>query len=245
MSKKYKGKTCVYCAQSLSTAPDHVFAREFFLSSDRGNLPQVPACDACNRTKARLEHHMTAVLPFGGRHPAAKTNLETLVPGRLAKNQKLHRALASGAKKAWIKEDALYQPTMSLPIEGSSFLDLFSLVVRGLVWFHWKALLTPKHLVNVLVLTDAGERYFDGIMNLEVADRVTVDLGSSTVQYEGVQGFDNPSITAWRISMYGGITFGDSGSPGLVGRRIGAITGPEDADLSSDPSRPLGVRLGA
>lgn len=226
MGKKYKGKTCVYCADAASTSPDHVFAREFFLPSERSDLPQVPACDACNRSKARLEHHLTAVLPFGGQHPAAKKNLETLVPGRLAKNLKLHRALASGSKQVWLKEDdALYQRSMSLPIAASTLVDFFSLVVRGLVWFHWKVLLTQGHVVDTLVLTDAGESFFDNVLSMKAAERVTVDLGNSTVQYEGVQGMDDPSFTAWRISMYGGIMFGDSDNPELIGRHIGAMTG--------------------
>src|ERR1700722_9395653 len=94
MSKKFKKKTCVYCCgKGISTTGDHVFAREFFLKSRRATLPQVPACAPCNKEKSELEHYLTAVLPFGGRHDDASINLETMVPPRLAKNAKLHRGL--------------------------------------------------------------------------------------------------------------------------------------------------------
>jgi hypothetical protein len=57
MSKKYKGKTCVYCATEKSSCPDHVIAREFFPIDERSNLPKVPSCVSCNNKKAKLEHY--------------------------------------------------------------------------------------------------------------------------------------------------------------------------------------------
>ena len=77
MGKKHKGKPCAYCFERLSETADHVFARNFFLPSARANLPQVPACSLCNAQKSALEHYLTSVLPFGGRHKAALPNLKT------------------------------------------------------------------------------------------------------------------------------------------------------------------------
>jgi hypothetical protein len=75
MSKKYKGKLCVYCASGIATVADHVIAREFFLPARRANLSKVPACHNCNDVKGRLEHYLTAVLGFGARHADASDNL--------------------------------------------------------------------------------------------------------------------------------------------------------------------------
>lgn len=73
MSKKFKGMQCAYCLDAVATTVDHVFSREFFLVEDRGYLPEAPACKACNDEKSRMEHYLTAVLPFGGRHdPGAR-----------------------------------------------------------------------------------------------------------------------------------------------------------------------------
>ena len=69
--KSFKGKLCVYCAESRCGDADHVFAREFFPQDDRSNIPKVPSCHRCNNLKAALERYATCVLPFGSRHPAA------------------------------------------------------------------------------------------------------------------------------------------------------------------------------
>ena len=93
-NKSYKGKTCVYCgAPKISNTGDHVLAKEFVQIRHRANLLKVPACNACNGEKSRLEHHLTAVMPFAARHPYAAENLATMVPKRLAKNLALRRSI--------------------------------------------------------------------------------------------------------------------------------------------------------
>jgi hypothetical protein len=121
MSKKYKGKPCVYCTMRISSTADHVFARKFFVEMRRGDLPKVPACARCNGEKADLELYLTAVLPFGGRHADATENLSTLVPGRLAKNARLHRDLNRRRTKVWTKSaSGLAVPMLALPFDGRS-----------------------------------------------------------------------------------------------------------------------------
>jgi hypothetical protein len=96
MSKTYKGKTCTYCAVlGSSTTGDHVFARGFVPPDKRDHLPQVPACAQCNGEKAKLEHYLATVLPFGGQHADARQVLNEMVEPRLAKNAKLHRELSA------------------------------------------------------------------------------------------------------------------------------------------------------
>ncbi|MCP3872263.1 MAG: hypothetical protein GY699_03790 [Desulfobacteraceae bacterium] len=96
MSKKYLNKICAYCAESVSTAGDHVFAKKFFLEDKRSNLPQVPVCDKCNTDKSKLENYLMTILPFGGRHEDAHKNLTEMAPKRLAKNTRLHKKLSAG-----------------------------------------------------------------------------------------------------------------------------------------------------
>src|SRR5881394_1954463 len=96
MTKRFRGETCVYCArEQAATTGDHVFARQFFLSDDRVDLPKVASCERCNNDKSKLEHYLTTVLPFGGRLATASRILNEMVPGRLAKNARLHRELAA------------------------------------------------------------------------------------------------------------------------------------------------------
>ncbi len=83
MSKKYKGKRCVYCQDNPSiNQGDHVFARGLFLEIERHNPIKVPACDECNNKKSSIEHYLAS---FGGRHSGAEETLNSLVPTRLKK----------------------------------------------------------------------------------------------------------------------------------------------------------------
>jgi hypothetical protein len=131
MSKRFKGKTCVYCAAAPSTRTgDHVFAREFFIDVRRRNLPKVPACEACNNEKSKLEHYLTAVLPFGGRHADSTENLSTLVTPRLA-----------GQGQIWSREGGLIVPVRTLPVDGEKIGRLFEFITKALLWHHWKVIL--------------------------------------------------------------------------------------------------------
>jgi len=135
MSKRFKGKICVYCATPVaSETGDHVLAREFVRAVFRSQIPQVPACRQCNKNKADLEHYLTAVLLFGGRHADAATNLETEGPRRFAKNQKLGRQLAKGRARLWTREPSgLVVNALTLPIDGEKIEKLVEFMARGLM----------------------------------------------------------------------------------------------------------------
>jgi hypothetical protein len=135
MGKGFKGKTCVYCAAALAATMDHVFAREFFIMDRRANLSKVPACQACNSAKSGLEHYLTAVLPFGGRHADGAAHLSGMVPGRLARNQKLARRISAELSIVVPDRDTL---AMTVPIDPEKIAELFALIAKGLLWHHWQ-----------------------------------------------------------------------------------------------------------
>lgn len=230
MSKKYKGKVCVYCGTGLSATRDHVFAREFFVPGAGHGLPLVPACAECNGKKAGLEHYLTAVLPFGGQHPDARENLSRAVPPRLNKNRKLHQQLASKHHTVWAKQrSGILAPAGAIPVDFKQVEALFTYVVKGLTWFHWQTYLTSDHFVVVLALNKFGEGVFQRkFFQVNVRDRVAANLGNGTFVYEGVQGVDTPEVTAWRFLIYGGIDMGgDPDQPHEASKVIGAFTGPK------------------
>jgi hypothetical protein len=229
VSKRFKGKLCAYCAAAVSTTADHIISREFFLVADRKNLPQAPACDKCNNEKSQLEHYATSVLPFGGRHPNAQTNLQTMVPKRLRKNAKLHRELVQQGGQAWSEESGgLVVPVMTVPLDSRRLVNLFSLIVKGLAWHHWGVYLTCDHFVKAMMVAKAGENLFDLMFFIRSARaRVKADLGNGTFVYEGVQDSACPELTVWRICMYGGVRQGgDPKAPGQYSSLIGVVTGP-------------------
>lgn len=211
VSKKFKGKTCAYCVKAKATTDDHVFAREFFTLEDRHNLPKAPACPKCNNEKGTFEHYLTAVLPFAGRHPQAVANLQSGVPGRLAKNQKLNRELLGSMKPAWLREDnGLYQQTSIMDFDSTKLEGLLKFVGRGLAWHHWKLYLRPNDEVSVMLISDMNSALFASMTSgWRNAQRVVENLGNGTVQYVGVQAPDPPELTVWTISMYGGLVLSD------------------------------------
>lgn len=226
MGKKYKGMTCVYCDEHISVTADHIFAREFFLESKRTNLPQVPACDGCNNEKSKLEHYLTALLPFGGNHEKAKENLATMVPKRLARNKKLHGKLRQGM----IQFENGKSKDMLLPMKGDAVTDLFSYIAKGTTWFHWKTIIARDSYVKSMVLTETGLEYFRYLLSLQSRNQIQNDVGDSTFSYVGTQATDPDQMTVWVFRIYGGLSMKSKEFPKAVANCIGVITGPSEIE---------------
>jgi len=226
-SKKFKGKTCAYCGvPGCSDTADHVFAKEFFLRERRANLPKVPACRPCNEDKAKLEHYLTQVLPFGGRHPDASVNLGSMLPKRLAKNPALGGALRSSMSPIWIPDPSgLILRTSTITIDASKLEQWCGLLVRGLSYYHWKTVIGSECFFEFMVPTKDGEAILDNLLSKRGAARIKVSLGGGTFAYEALQGIDNPQVSAWWFSIYGGLMLG-GGDPTVRSGTIGVLTGP-------------------
>jgi hypothetical protein len=225
--KKLKDTMCVYCATRSATTKDHVFARGFFLEARRGYLPQVPACRPCNTAKADLEHYLTAVLPFGGRHADAVANLEGMVPQRLAQNLALKRKLAAGRTRIWTREAGIYLPTSTLPFEPEKLAKLFVFIAKGLAWHHWRVLITSDTDGWAGTLNSAGEHLLTSWM-APARVRVSAKPGGGTFSYEGAQASDNPNMTIWMFSVYGGLKLSSGpDAPHEETSRVGVITGSQ------------------
>lgn len=240
VSKKYKAKLCVYCCRVSSTTEDHIFAREFFRVEHRPNLPKVPACRRCNGRKSRLEHYLTSILPFGGRHETATATLVESVARRLPKNKKLSRELLSSMRPAWVREDAgLWLPTMSLNVDSAKLATLLKMIAQGLTWHHWNCLVPPNYYSDVLFMPDMVSVDFQGRVRSWGAERqVSIDLGQGTIRYEGVQTADPRELTVWSFSMFGGIAVSNGrsrdGGPIQSSSRWWVVTAPPDVGARLD-----------
>ena len=219
---KFTGETCAYCATRPATTADHVFSREFFLVKRRGNLSQTPACNPCNNAKSKLEHYLTAILPFAGRHTDAVENLGNLVPRRLEKNRALHRRLAAGLAR----QHTAAGPAATVPFESEKLSSLFEYITKGLAWHHWHELIAPESAVWAGLLTSAGEALFDGLFAHRAKARVSENLGDESFRYQGAQSAATPQMTIWRFSLYGDAVFsGDPDAPEECHSAVGAVTG--------------------
>jgi hypothetical protein len=175
-------------------------------------------------------------LPFGGRHQDSNENLSDNVTGRLERNAKLRATLSTGAQKVWVLEDGLYRQSLTIPFEFDRLLEWAKYVARGLARHHWGVTIDSEHFVAAMALTDDGAKLFRSQMiGVRSNAKVDADLSNDTFRYEGAQGIDNPQVTAWLISFYGGAMLGgDVRSPKKYANVIGVITGSRSA--IGDPS---------
>ncbi len=213
--KKLKGKICAYCFRVPATTDDHIFARQFFSVQDRADLPKAPACADCNRKKSLLEHYLTAVLPFGGRHVDAVEDLLGGVPKRLDRNQRLARDLAMTTRRAWLREgQGICQETRSFAFDGRNLDQLLRLIGRGLAWRHWRIYLGSSDRVYVQFLSDADSHaLMRSMQQMTPAEHVEVDLAGGTVHYFGARAMQPPQLTIWAVQMFGGVVLADSREP--------------------------------
>ncbi len=215
MSKKFLGKTCVYCNQRKSIRQgDHVFARKFFLEEERSDLIKVPACDICNNEKSKIEHYLTSVLPFGGRHIDARENLTINVPSRLNKNKKLHRHLE--ANRDYLDGDPTTGENgraLVLPFDGKKYAKLFEFILKAMVWHHWGMYINQETFVYSTSLSKFGEDLFEKhIFSLSCENRIMNVLGKDTFRYTGIQVPENNQITFWLFEIYNGLVTAEEAS---------------------------------
>jgi hypothetical protein len=226
MSKKYKGKTCVYCAKRTSTGADHVIALEFFPMNKRANLPKVPSCDECNSAKSELEHYATTVLLFGSQHEDAEDMLKELASKRLNKNLKLKRELQKKSERIWVKSPSdLLVPSMMVPMKGDNFKKLFSMIIRGLYWHNWKIIFPSNYKIEILTINLQGLIEFRDNLPLDASNTIQDNFGKGVFFYKCIKADDDPGISAWEMYFYNGITIKGQGNQTVF---FCGLTGPEE-----------------
>ena len=224
MSKKFKGKICVYCGDAISVTSDHVFAREFFLENQRANLPKVPACEKCNNSKSFLEHYLTSILPFGGLHMQAQETLKTMVPKRLAVNKKLHRILRDGMTR--LEYNGASRGSL-LPLDGEAVNRLFEFIAKGLSWFHWGSIIEKTSIVSSMALTKTGVALFlDHFFVLNAKACIEKTIGDRIFSYKGIQAVDSDQITVWLFEVYAGLRMTEKDDLECYSNVIGVVTCP-------------------
>lgn len=239
MGKGYKGVPCIYCQEREAGTADHVIARGFFPEDKRGDLPKVPACSECNNAKSKLEHALTAIMPFGAQHADAAKALKRVEP-KLAKNRKLHGWLAAGVSYVWRSiNGGPWHPEMSVPIDHRDIERLCEFMVKGLAHHHWKVALGPDHFVRASFFNEAGRQRFEPLF-AGAGAKVQQDFGDGVFAYEGVQSKDCPELTLWKMSIYGAEVGGDKRQPGQRSSMVYGVSVPSSWPASEMLMKMLG-----
>jgi len=227
LGKRFKGLTCAYCGgPEISTTGDHVIPRQFVPKHMRANLPQVPACAACNNAKSADEHYLATVLPFGGNHPEVLAILERDVPRRLEKNRRLHRELAESQGKVQLRDDNGIKSTMTLSVEPDRIVRFARRMIQGLHAHHWEPV--PKGTwVGAGVLAPAGQKFQLELMHMRGL-RLRGDIGDGLFSYAALRSMERPYISAWWLQLFGGVMLGgDPNARGFASRDIFGLVAPE------------------
>ncbi len=229
MGKAFKKGLCAYCCAAGSTTADHVIARGFFPEDSRANLPKVGACRECNNKKSKLEHALTAVMPFGAQHGRAREAL-LAVERMLAKNKPLHRFMALGFRSVFRSiNGSPWVPETTVPFDGSNLELLSEYIVKGLARHHWGLDLGVDTCVRAAFLNAEGAAVFDRFFAGKTRGRVVSDLGGGVFCYEGIQSVEDVKVTLWKMSIYRAEVGGD---PLLPGQRASMIYGVSVANDS-------------
>jgi hypothetical protein len=238
VSKRWKGKTCVYCTvPESSTTADHVIARGFFPVDKRSNLPQVPACGPCNGRKSELEHYLSSVLPFGSTTADAHKYLEEFVAPRLEKNQRLARELSAGMDKKYaLVNGRVLQAAMTIPFDSEKVLELFKFIAQGLAYVHWDVLLPASEVLSFAeFLIPQGAGYLEAMLNTTACISTgRVSLGDGVFTYQGVRDPVHRTLTVWRMSMYGVVAEAEANGNSVQVSNAYAMTSPRGLKAATE-----------
>jgi hypothetical protein len=134
----------------------------------------------------------------------------------LERNAKLRAALAEGFTGD------------KLRLQNGQVEKLFVFIAKGLLWYHWQAILGSEDCVAATVFQEAGvspPAYT--LSTLKPKARVSVNLGDGTFMYEGLQTVDSPQSSLWRFLVYGGLYFCEEAkAPNEKASLLFAVTGP-------------------
>ena len=73
------------------------------------------------------------------------------------------------------------------------------------MFHHWGVLLGPDCFVDVLSLTKRGESLFAKFGKVNAKARANGNIGGGALVYKGAQGTENPQVSIWELSLFGGI----------------------------------------
>jgi hypothetical protein len=113
--------------------------------------------------------------------------------------------------------------------------ELFGYITKGVVWHHWRATLGDDCFVAVhLPKRGAEQQQFIAMLRQRGAARVRENLGNGTFEYMGIQGTDNPRVSIWGFSIYGGVGISGGLHSKEIITRIYALTGPARIKAQAD-----------
>ncbi|MCW5965434.1 MAG: hypothetical protein KIT83_15465 [Bryobacterales bacterium] len=116
--------------------------------------------------------------------------------------------IAGSMKSIWLREgDSLILPAATFEFDSNKLKSWLGFVGRGLTAYHWGVKLTESDsVVPELFSNTHGNWLAKCFGQMNAKSRIECDLGNGTINYQGLQASDPPSMTIWMIRMFGGLT---------------------------------------
>jgi hypothetical protein len=227
-SKKYKGKPCVYCVDGISIDGEHIISRKFFPEEFRDNLPKAPSCKHCNTAKSKLEHYLTAVLPFSSDHITALKSQAEKVNQRLNKNLTLKNELRTGISPAWFPADnGSVEKTIAISFQPEKLIAYCEYLVKGFIWHEWDVILPKHYVIQVMSLTQHGYGLIRDLLKLSPELRRQRSYADGGFSYACTRNSTDGAFTVWHFRFYENIHLSDNTDEKSVEfAEICALTGP-------------------
>jgi len=178
-----------------------------------------------------------AVFPFGSEHYAAQDMLKTKVKLRLEKDQRLLRQLQQSSKDVTVANpDGSMYRRFVIRFDDEQTLNLFGMIIRGLLWHHCRSPLPSSHVVRVFRLTDHDLGLFRKfILSLSQDQFQDFSLANGTFWYKFTRNPDDPFFTVWILGIYDILNvcvIDDNGQ--LLRCHVAALTGPQEVNRIAD-----------
>ena len=191
-SKRNRGQQkCSYCGIQTSTATsDHVLARKLVAEQFRGNLPQVPSCQACNNEKSSVEERVSYYWMLG---QTSQREVEAL-----KKFERQHPEVRKIQETTQyiVREDQRLE--MHIGDERSITLvqRWLDYLIRGLYRFHFNSVVPTTHKITFLALAEP-------ILTFKQDHELFIEnrFGSFAYRAQAIQPPDIGGI--WEFDLYG------------------------------------------
>jgi hypothetical protein len=118
-----------------------------------------------------------------------------------------------------------------LKFDGKKVISLLEYVGRGLALHHFNIKLNSDDTVHPMILTEKGHAaWLETVNGYTLGQTVSQNLGRGTVVYEGARAPDDPKLTIWIVSMYGGLILSDAEHQGRedTSTIMWLVTGPPE-----------------
>ena len=112
-------------------------------------------------------------------------------------------------------------PAVTLPLHQEPLTRLFEFIAKGMAWYHWRVVFDQGSAAWSGILNLAGEAIFNPFMSAGTVDHVGDEVGAGTFAYAGTRARDNPQMSAWVFTIYGGLEM--SGDPDAPHERVSKV----------------------